>query len=142
MSSPLNFSISSKIKKEGRQASFQRIDISDERLLTNQETKVAHWNRFRTTALFLIRRQLETTVRFKRMLSCSESSLCNGSQPRIRLEAGWEEISTLTVRLREGHSWLRRDSFSRLSLSISALDTESSSRRAAEASSQAGKRFS
>jgi hypothetical protein len=42
------------MKKEGRQASLQRIDISDEGLQRNQETKVAHWNRFRTTALFSV----------------------------------------------------------------------------------------
>jgi hypothetical protein len=40
------------MKKEGRQASFQRINISDEGLQRNQETKVVDWNRFRMTALF------------------------------------------------------------------------------------------
>jgi hypothetical protein len=70
MSSPLNISISSKIKKEGRQASFQRIDISEEGLQINQETKVVHWNRFRTTALFLILMFERFTVLVAREVSC------------------------------------------------------------------------
>jgi hypothetical protein len=70
MSSPLNFSISSKMKKEGRQAIFRRIGISDKDLQRNQETKVAHWNRFMTTALFLILMFERFTVLVAREVSC------------------------------------------------------------------------
>jgi hypothetical protein len=86
MSSPLNFSISSKMKKEGRQASFQRIDISDEGLQINQETKVAHWDRFKTTALFLI-------LMFERF-SCSgcEGGFLPNFQNKQRRQTSFQRI--------------------------------------------------